>query len=292
MHQKTQTEILRDRYTSALLDGDRREASRVVRDALDRGLERSAIYLEVFGPALREVGEAWVRGEMHIAGEHLATSVTFEQIAYLRDSGRRKDDLGAAVVVAAVEGEMHSVGTRMIADLFDMEGWDVAHLGQSTPTDDLVELVKERGADLVILSVSHPDRVRVAGRAVERLKALDAAPAVFVGGGGLASAEGGDGIAADLVSSDPLQAVRAAREILGLDRERLTLEVHLMALGRRVQELRKELGLSQQDLATRAELDRTYLSRVEQGRQNITIGAALRIADALGTPLGALIDQP
>ncbi len=284
------TGLLRGRYAAALLVGDDREASRVVRDALDRGVERAAICLEVLGPALGEVGEAWARGEMSIAGEHLATSITLEQMAYVREAGRRKDDVGATVVVAAVEGEMHSVGTRMIADLFHIDGWDVAHLGQDTPAADLVELVRDRRADLVVLSVSHPERLPAATEAASMLKALGDAPAVFVGGRGISPAGERGAIEADLVISDPLQAIRVAREILGLGRERLTLEVQLRSLGRRVQELRRELGWSQQELASRSDLDRTYLSRVEQGRQNITIAAAMRIADALGTSLTALID--
>ncbi len=259
--------------------------------ALDRGIDLAAISLEMLGPALEQVGDAWFRGELNIAREHLATSITLQQIAYIRDVGRRKDDIGATVIVTAVEGELHSVGTRMIANLFHMEGWDVAHLGQNTPTDDLVELVKETNADLVILSLSHPDRVRIASGAAAMLKALDNAPAVFLGGKGLPPPEERDSIPADLVSSDPLQAIRAARELLGLSREPLTLEVQLKALGRRIQELRKGRGWSQQELAAQAGLDRTYLSTVEQGRQNITIGAALRIADALDTSLLELIDR-
>ncbi len=46
-----------------------------------------------------------------------------------------------------------------------------------------------------------------------------------------------------------------------------------------------------QELALRASLDRTYVSAVEKGRQNIMIGAALRIADALNASLSDLIGQ-
>ena len=291
MDQQPETALLRDRYIGALLAGDHREASRVVSDALDRGIERTAIYLEMLGPALAEVGEAWVRGELNIAAEHLATSFTLQQIGYVREAGRRKGDIGAKVVVAAVEGEMHSVGTHIIADLFHMEGWDVAHLGQSTPTDDLVDLIEESNVDLVILSLSRPDRLGAASRAAAMLKGLENAPAVFVGGRGLPSSEECEGIQADLTTSDLMEAMRAARELLGLDGEPLTLEFHLRTLGGRIKELRKERGWSQQQLASKADLDRTYLSAVEQGKQNITIGAALKIADALETTLSALIDQ-
>lgn len=283
------TALLRDRYTAALLAGDQDEAARVVADALDRGIEVAAIYLEILGPALAEVGNAWMRGDLNIADEHLATSITLGEMAGVRNAVRRRDGVGASVIVAAVEGEEHAVAARMIADLFAIEGWDVAHLGENTPAEDLVAMARSRDADLVVLSLSHPDRLPAARQTVAMLKALDEGPVVFVGGRGLPQPGTAGALPADFVSSDPLEALRTARELLGLHQERLTLEGQLEALGSRVQELRKARGWSQQKLAAEAGLDRTYLGTVEQGRQNITIGAALRLADALEQPLTELI---
>ena len=292
MEQDSQTELLRSRFTEALLSGDAEESHRVVRDALDRGIDPASIYFQMFGPALAEVGKAWLSGKMNVAEEHHATSITLQQIGHVGQAWRRrrKRNIGLRVVVAAVEGEMHSVAVRMIADLFHVEGWDVTDLGQDNPTEDLVDLVSERKTDLVILSLSHPDRIRTASRTAEMLMALESAPVVFVGGGVLSDVDQAARITADLVTSDPIEALGMARKQFGIDRERGGLEVHLNALGQRVLGLRKERGWSQQELAARASLDRTYISAVEKGRQNITIGAAVRIAEALDTSLTDLIN--
>ena len=141
-----------------------------------------------------------------------------------------------------------------------------------------------------MLSLSLADRLGIAVAAVDQLKALDHHPAVFVGGAGISSGNRAGLSNADLVSSDPSEALHTARELLGVTRGRPTLASQFGTLGRRVQELRKERGWSQQRLASAAGLDRTYLGTVEQGKQNITIGAALKLADALGTSLGELID--
>lgn len=285
------TALLRDRYTAALMAGDQDEAARVADDALDRGMDLAAIYLGVLGPAIAAVGDAWVRGDLNIADEHLATSITLGAMAHVREAVRPHDRLGASVVVAAVEGEWHAVATRMIADLFAVDGWEVVHLGENTPAGDLAAMVRSRSADLVVLSLSHPDRLPAARRTVAVLKDLEEAPAVFVGGGGLTAPGDAEVLGADLVSSDPLEATRTARELLGLQGERLTIEAHLEALGRRVQELRKARGWSQQRLAAEAGIDRTYLGTVEQGRQNITIKAAIRLAEALDRTLPELLGQ-
>ena len=46
---------------------------------------------------------------------------------------------------------------------------------------------------------------------------------------------------------------------------------------------RKAAGLSQEELAHEAEVDRTYISQVERRRRNLTISVLARIARALST---------
>jgi transcriptional regulator with XRE-family HTH domain len=50
------------------------------------------------------------------------------------------------------------------------------------------------------------------------------------------------------------------------------------------------LGLSQEDLAAKAGVDRTYMSGVERGVRNPSLRTAERVADALGVPLHQLLE--
>ncbi|WP_116950166.1 helix-turn-helix domain-containing protein [Jiangella endophytica] len=56
----------------------------------------------------------------------------------------------------------------------------------------------------------------------------------------------------------------------------------LSAFGARVRELRRELGLSQEDLADRANLHRTYVGSIERGERNVALLNIHRLARALG----------
>ena len=62
-------------------------------------------------------------------------------------------------------------------------------------------------------------------------------------------------------------------------------------MGQKVQEIRRDLGGNQQQLADSADLDRTYLSAVEHGKQNLTLGAIVKLADGLGVELKQLLSQ-
>ena len=49
--------------------------------------------------------------------------------------------------------------------------------------------------------------------------------------------------------------------------------------------------MTQQALADASGLDRTYISLVEHGKQNLTIRAVLKIAHALDVPIGDLLSS-
>ena len=55
------------------------------------------------------------------------------------------------------------------------------------------------------------------------------------------------------------------------------------AVGKRVKYLRNNLKISQEKLALKANIDRTYLAGVESGKRNISIISLEKIIQALNT---------
>lgn len=62
------------------------------------------------------------------------------------------------------------------------------------------------------------------------------------------------------------------------------------ALGKRIKFLRNQLGISQEELADKAGIDRTYITSVECGKRNISIVNIEKIANALDVSLCKLFD--
>ncbi|MCW2479673.1 helix-turn-helix domain-containing protein [Candidatus Symbiopectobacterium sp. NZEC135] len=60
--------------------------------------------------------------------------------------------------------------------------------------------------------------------------------------------------------------------------------------GQRIKTLRAQAGLTQMALASRCNLDRTYLSGIERGVRNPTLEIISIIAAGLGIPLTVLFD--
>ena len=65
-------------------------------------------------------------------------------------------------------------------------------------------------------------------------------------------------------------------------------EISLNELGKRIREKRKALGWTQEVLAEKAGIDRSYIGGVERGERNLTFTILCEIASALGCDVAAL----
>ncbi len=65
----------------------------------------------------------------------------------------------------------------------------------------------------------------------------------------------------------------------------------LVKFGNKVREQRLLLGLSQEELAGRAGVHRTYIGMIERAEKNITLANIEKIAKALNFPMGNLIKE-
>jgi len=66
----------------------------------------------------------------------------------------------------------------------------------------------------------------------------------------------------------------------------------IAVVGENVRRARKVAGLSQEELAFEADLDRTYISQVERKLRNVTIVVLARLARALKTTPDQLLVPP
>lgn len=62
-------------------------------------------------------------------------------------------------------------------------------------------------------------------------------------------------------------------------------------LGKNVRRLRKQRGVTQEELAFEAEIDLTYMGGIERGKRNPSLMVMVRIADALRVSLPKLLSD-
>lgn len=64
----------------------------------------------------------------------------------------------------------------------------------------------------------------------------------------------------------------------------------LVSFGMHFKSLRVAKGLSQEQLALKADLDRTYISGIERGKRNVSLINIVKLAEALELPPHHLLD--
>jgi len=277
-------------YTDTIIAGSGDEAWGVVEKARELGASAEEIYMQIFCPSQIEVGERWHRGDISIADEHRATEITLARMEQLKNLTRPVVKTGYCAVITAVEGEIHFIGAKMFADFLYFEGWDVHFLGANLPLPDLIDFVKKLNPHLVGLSLNAVETVPRTKEAVRLLKELSPTPKIFLGGAMARSHfELLTDIGADGVMRDGNEAIEMVRSLVGIGDPTTALESFLKELGTRIHTLRKARSMSQQQLADAADLDRTYISAVEHGKQNVTIGAIVKLSNALKVPLRQLL---
>lgn len=171
-------------YLEAVLDGRREDAEKVILAAVDKGLAVGDVYEHVLQPAQIELGRMWHAGEITVADEHFASAITQAIMSVLHSRFPERERNGKLVVAAAVGGELHEIGVRMVADFFEMDGWDVIYFGANTPSTDIVSVIRERRADLLAVSASTVLHLGAVGELIEQVRKDEscAKTKVLVGG--------------------------------------------------------------------------------------------------------------
>lgn len=175
---------LAQRYLGYLLTGDRQAASRLILRAVEDGVSVPEIYIHVFQTTQREVGRLWQTNQISVAQEHYCTAATQLVMSQLYPhifGGDRKD---LRFVGTCVGGELHEMGVRMVADFFEMEGWDTYYLGANMPPEAVVQAVRDRRADVVGISATMTFHTRRTAELIERLRAAEGGAdlVILVGG--------------------------------------------------------------------------------------------------------------
>jgi diguanylate cyclase (GGDEF)-like protein len=178
--------LLAVRYGEALLNADRLAAERVIGEALVAGVPPAQIQVRVVQAAMQHVGELWERERLTVAGEHVATVLSHQLLGCLREPLRIAQPRSRErIVLAAVEGEAHVLGLRMVTDVLEGAGFDVICLGADVPPAALHSFVAEHEPAIIGLSSARVLGSASLAEAVTAVHAGSPASRIVLGGHGV-----------------------------------------------------------------------------------------------------------
>lgn len=206
-------------YLKTVLEGESRRALDLVTEAHREGMTIRELYLDVLLVAQRQVGEMWHLGDLGIAEEHFVTATTQRAMAILAQRVTPEKSLGKTIVTAAVSGNTHALGVRVLADFFEFAGWRSVCLGPDVPPADIAAAAMYFEADVLALSATLSTHLRTVGETIAAVRDLPGRKvAILVGGGAFDDAThlwerlGADGYAPTVEV-----AVETAGRLVGLD---------------------------------------------------------------------------
>jgi methanogenic corrinoid protein MtbC1 len=173
-------------YISSLLERDKRKSSSIILDAVKDGTSIEDIYMEVFNPVMKEIGNLWYKGDITVDKEHYATAVTQGVMSQLYSRIFSTPRNGKTMVALCVGNELHEMGIRMLCDLFELKGWDTVYLGAALPTESIIDSLDEYNPDLLLLSVTMPNYLEDCKELINKIRGENAYKDIKIAVGGRA----------------------------------------------------------------------------------------------------------
>ena len=202
-------------YLEHLFLGKRCEARELVMAAQDRGTGAAKLLKMVIWPAMEQVEKLYRENRISRIAEHMATRINRMVADQLHVYLARKPKSGRRMVVVCGAGEIEELGSQIVADLFEAEGWSVWFVGSGVPNDEILQLVGKLGPDILCVYGAKPADVPDIRRLIQLIREVGVceemqilvAGGVFNRAGGLA-----DEIKADLFAMNCRDALKTVKD--------------------------------------------------------------------------------
>ena len=151
---------------------------------LDRAFDAGSFEEVVDGwlmPALQELGDAWRRGQVSVAGEHFVSATVHRRLAAVLDALPAPDG-APRVMVGLARGSRHELGVLAFAAMLRRAGLDVVYVGGDLPPESWVVALQGERPDAVVLGVPSSDDIAAVRDTVAALRAAHPDLSVFLGG--------------------------------------------------------------------------------------------------------------
>ena len=176
----TASPSLRESLLAALIQHDLPRADQLMGEML-AFYSPEDLTLDVIGPALNAIGEAWEQGHITVATEHLASNYLRHRLLMWMVTGPTPRS-GNPIVLACAPGEWHEGSLLMLGVLLRRQGWPVAYLGQNVPFHDLAKFIDDIHPRAVVLVAMCEEPARALADWPQWIHQMGGNPVIAFGG--------------------------------------------------------------------------------------------------------------
>ncbi|MBF0234803.1 MAG: cobalamin-dependent protein [Desulfamplus sp.] len=141
-------------YFNNLIKGRRIPCYNIINELIAKSFNIKTLYQDLMQRSLYVIGQLWEYNKITVATEHMATLITESLMNQISAQSPIGQSVNKTAVITSVEDEPHQIGSKMVADILELNGWNAICLGANTPIEELINFTKEIKPDLVGLSMS------------------------------------------------------------------------------------------------------------------------------------------
>jgi len=139
---------------NAIISLDEKKAMDLAKKAINDKMDLLEVIEKGFGVGIKKIGDLWEEGEIFLpelmlGGEIVEKSLNI-MLPHLEKQGGKR--AGNKIVMATIEGDIHSIGKTIVATLLKANGFEVIDLGADVPASKIVETAIEEKADVIGIS--------------------------------------------------------------------------------------------------------------------------------------------
>jgi len=138
----------------AVLRGDREAAPALIDTLVGAGKAPNTIVDDLLTPTLRELGDAFGRGEAFLPQMMVAAGAMKAAVERIKAHlpATSDEDVAGKVVFCSVKGDVHSIGKDICVALLESQGYKVYDLGVDVAPETVLATAREEDVDIVCLS--------------------------------------------------------------------------------------------------------------------------------------------
>ncbi|NVJ53970.1 MAG: cobalamin B12-binding domain-containing protein [Campylobacteraceae bacterium] len=144
-----------EEFTQALLKPSMYDALAISEKYINEDNDIKKFWENIIVPSMYIIGNKWANAEITVGEEHTATSICqrvmaeyYEKILMHSEQNKEK------IIVTISPNELHQVGARMVADLLELNGYDVEFLNSSCTIETILDKINNQNIRNVIISTT------------------------------------------------------------------------------------------------------------------------------------------
>ena len=148
-------------------------------------------YEKILIPVLYKIGDQWENGEIDVATEHVCSNAVNTLIDLINQNNTKKISKSyrdtKSIVLCTPEGELHSIGCKIIESLLLEKGYEVYNITSPLPTNSIESYLNNIKLGLLLISVTLDENLDSVIRFIKEIRNSCNIP-LIVGGNAIKSA--------------------------------------------------------------------------------------------------------